>query len=426
MENYEELPNRHRNHIIESLSDRFMRKYIPIEWVLNQFQIDYGTDYNCEITTVNGVTGNNFTIQLKGKEIELNKEKIKINLKRTTITRWLKRLEPTMIIVYICDEDEAFWMWFDNDTVDLTKNNTSFLVSVDRQNSLSKTLWSEVSKYIENIFLRKHLLYETPKISSKNEEAWKSFADENYEKAVFLFKEALEETPLDISMLEGIAISQYRNHNYLNALVNISKAIELKTNDNYLLIQASILTEKGFLERDQNQIREAIKIYSHLFSQGYSSYYLHYNFGSALTKMKKYDDSIIHYELAVAIDRNKPEVWNNLANSYLNLGMHEKEMECYDNALQLNPNLAESIFSKGSSLFRYFGKLEQGLELMLLATTKTSRHEVDNPYVFFWIAESYIKKGDLKNAKYWNKRGLMFFPIDKFLLDQKERILIKK
>lgn len=145
MENY---PNRHRNHEIETLSDRFLKNYIPVSWITNFFEIDYGTDYNCEITSERQVTGNNFSIQLKGKETEQNQDSIKIILKRTNINRLLNRLEPTIIIVYIVDENEAYWKWFEDNTVDLTQSNDSYTVSIPRDNKLSKLNWTVISEHV--------------------------------------------------------------------------------------------------------------------------------------------------------------------------------------------------------------------------------------------------------------------------------------
>lgn len=123
-----------------------------------------------------------------------------------------------------------------------------------------------------------------------------------------------------------------------------------------------------------------------------------------------------------SINPNKPEVWNNLANSYMHLQVFNLQMLCYDKALQINPNLPEALFSKGSSLFKYYGKVEEGLKLMLQSLEKSNRHEIDNPNVFFWISEAYLSKKDFKNAKAWNNKGLLFFPIDSFLSSQKKRI----
>ena len=418
----ESFPNRHRNHEIETLSERFFKNCFPEGWIINSFNIDYGTDYNCEITTDRKVTGNNFSIQLKGKETETHNETIKISLKRTNINRWLNRLEPTMIIVFIVDEKEAFWTWFENDTVDLTQQNESFTITISRQNRLSKIDPNLISKYVGSIFSKRHLLYNAPKLDNQNEQAWKAFFDNKFEKALSFFYELIKQEPNDTSVLQGIALSEYNLFNYQKALVNINKALEIENNDSFNLNKASILTEQGFLNNDNSKIFEAIDIYKKIISNGNASSTLFYNYGSALTKLTEYEESISYFKKAIRLNPNKPEVWNNLGNSYMNLEQHHLEMECYDNALQINPDLGETLFSKGSSLFRYFGNIEEGLSLMLKATEKTNRYEIDNPNVFFWIAEAYLSKRDFENSVKWNKKGLICFSADTYLIAQKTRI----
>ncbi len=91
---------------------------------------------------------------------------------------------------------------------------------------------------------------------------------------------------------------------------------------------------------------------------------LYYNFASALTKKAEYEKSIEYFLKAIHLNPNNPMYWNNLGNSYMNIGDHIKEMTCYDNALTLNSDQAETLFSKGSSLFRYFGRIDEGLALI--------------------------------------------------------------
>jgi tetratricopeptide (TPR) repeat protein len=420
------FPNRHRNHEIETLSERFFKNCCPVSWVINTFKLDYGTDYNCEITTDKKVTGNNFSVQLKGKETESSSETVKISLDRKNINRWLNKLEPTMIIVFIVDENEAFWIWFENNTVDLTKKNESFTISIPRQNKLSKIDWDFISNYVGSIFSKRHLLYEEPKLNNENKDGWKAFFEDKFEKALSIFYELIKETPSDPSILQGIALSEYKLFNYQKALVNINKALEIENNDVFNLNKASILTEQGFSNNDNSRILEAIEIYKKVISHGHNSSSLFYNYGSALTKLHEYEKSIAYFKKAIQINPNKPEVWNNLGNAYMNIGEHYLEMQCYDNALQINPDLGETLFSKGSSLFRYFGNIDDGLPLMLTATEKTNRHEIDNPYVFFWIAEAYLSKGDFENSIKWNSKGLTFFSSDNYLITQKARIDEKK
>lgn len=418
----ESFPNRHRNHEIETLSDRFLCNQLPTSWVINKFQIDYGTDYNCEITTENQVTGNNFSIQLKGKETEQNQERIKITLKRANINRWLNRLEPTMIIVFIVDENEAYWKWFEDNTVDLTQKNESFSISIPRQNKLSKLDWDIIAAHIRQVFSRRHLLYDTPKLDSLNEKGWKAFYENNFEEALSEFYKIIKGNPNDISVLEAIAISEYNIFNYQKALVYINKAIEIEDNNGFHLTKASILTEQGFANNNNVKIYEAINIYKTIIKSGEESAQLYYNYGSALTKINEYKSSIEYFKKSLELNPNRPETWNNLGNSYMNIGEHQLEMVCYDNALLINPNLPETLFSKGSSLFRYFGYVNEGLDLMLKATEMGKRHEIDNPYVFFWIAEAYLAMKDFLNAIKWNNKGLLFFTSDEYLQQQRLRI----
>src|SRR5690606_26294009 len=136
--------------------------------------------------------------------------------------RWLNRLEPTMLIAYVVNENEAFWMWFKEDSVDLTKENKTFSISIPRRNKLSELNWDYISKYIQEIFSKRYLLYDIPKINDKNKEAWKAFCNHQYEKALSFFYELVKtDYPKDSLILEAIAISEYQLFNYQKALISI-------------------------------------------------------------------------------------------------------------------------------------------------------------------------------------------------------------
>lgn len=418
----EKLPNRHRNHQIESLSERYFNKYVPVSWVVNKLQLDYGTDLNCEIAIDNNVTGMNFSVQLKGKEKEIDSNFIKIIIKRSTLNRWLKKLEPTLIIVYIVNEDEAFWLWFEDNTIDLTLNNESFTLIIPRENKLSKVDWGDYVKYVENIFKKRHLLYNIPKITDLNKEAWQYYFNGKFGKALILFYDLIEKSPEDPLLLEIIAVCEYQLFNYQKALIYINKALDIEKNINFKLNKASILSEQGFLNNDKLKINEAILIYESLISENYSSVRVFYNLGNALSKLGKFEEGVKQYKKALNINPNKPYIWNNLGNSYMNLKRHDLEMQCYDKALTIDPNLPEALFSKGSSLFKFFGETNESLKLMLKSSEFTDRFKYDNPYFFFWISEVYFKRNEIDNAKKWNEDGLNYFPTDRFLIIQNKKL----
>src|SRR5690606_23881874 len=113
------------------------------------------------------------------------------------------------------------------------------------------------------------------------------------------------DNPRSASIFQAIALSEFKMFNYQKALVNINKALQIEINDIFNLNKASILTEQGFLYKDDSKIFEAIEIYEKLFISGHSSYVLFYNYGSALTKLKEFEKSIFYFKKAIKIDPNQ-------------------------------------------------------------------------------------------------------------------------
>ena len=194
-----------------------------------------------------------------------------------------------MVVAYIVDEKEAFWVWFGNNTVDLTLKNETYTISIPRVNKLSNNNWENISIYVSEIFSKRNLLYDVPKIDEQNKNAWKSFYEHKFEKALSIFNELLKQIPKDTSILEAMALCEYQLFNYQKALININDALEIRYSDNFILNKASILTEQGFYGKDFHLINEAIKLYEKLLLNGDTSYGLYYNYGSALMKINKFE-----------------------------------------------------------------------------------------------------------------------------------------
>ncbi|MCU0392073.1 MAG: DUF4365 domain-containing protein [Thermoflexibacter sp.] len=422
-----DYPKRDRNHIIEEYSERFLKSHIPIEWVINKFHIDYGTDYNCEIASKEGeVTGRNFTIQLKGKEKESDDEFIKVTkIKRTTINRWLKRLEPTLIVVYVIDEKEAYWLWFKEDTVDLTKSNDSFLINIPRLNRFSTISWSDVEKNIIEIFNKKHLLYTNPKNVKFHDEkqAWNYYYQGNYEKSLSIFNELIKTDNLNALYWNAIAIIYYQLYEYKKALIAINNALNIVKDEQTLLLnKATILTEFGMQNSDSIKMELAKEIYESL-DKYKNDYNYYYNYANVLSGLKLYEKAEYNYVKCLELNPNFAEAWKNLGTNYFNTRKHQKEIECYDNALIINPNLPQALFSKGITIFKVYNQVNDGLELMQKAIKNSHNDQLamSYPHAFFWIAEAYYALKDIQNALNWNDKGLTNNPSDEYLLNQRKR-----
>jgi tetratricopeptide (TPR) repeat protein len=414
-------PDRHRNHEIEALSDRYLNSIVPISWVVNKFTVDYGTDYNCEISLDGKVSGINFTIQLKGKETEKGNEFITVNkIKRTTINRWIRRLEPTMLVVYIVDENEAYWTWVESNLVDLTKENKTFQIKILRDKPYSKIDWESITKYLVEIFKRKNLLYDIPG-KGENEDAWILYFDKKFDKALPFFKD-LAKSKNDALIFNALAVCHYELYQYREALIAINEAIKLKESNSLYLNKASILTELGTSNKDKHILFQANDIYKNLLNSGDVTEDLLFNYSNALRAIGDFESAGLLLDEVIRINPNNAKAWKNLGSIYWEYGKHDKELECYNKALSIQPDLQEALFSKGITLFKAFGKTEKGLDLMIRSTKISDRFKFDFPYVYFWIAEAFLSQRSIEEAKKWNLMGLDIVPSDPYLLTQKEKI----
>jgi tetratricopeptide (TPR) repeat protein len=81
-----------------------------------------------------------------------------------------------------------------------------------------------------------------------------------------------------------------------------------------------------------------------------------YNKGLALVNLGKYEEAINCYNEAIAIDPKFAEAWANKGSALGNLNRYEEEIECYDKTIEINPKIVEAWFNKGvvlENLSRY-------------------------------------------------------------------------
>ena len=223
-------PNRHRNHILETESNKFFSFQVPNEWYIDKPDHDYGIDYIVNIVTNNQVTGLSFSVQLKSKIEEKKDDFAVISLKHSTLGLFNTKLEPVLIVAYIQEEKEAYWCWYNELEFDLTSSQKSYTINIPKANKLSQIDWGSISKYVQDIFSVKMLVdgiksLEYEEISNSHILAWKYYFSQDYEKSIFYFKNLLVENPNDIAILEGLAQSQYNTFHYKEAINNINKAI---------------------------------------------------------------------------------------------------------------------------------------------------------------------------------------------------------
>lgn len=423
-------PNRHNNHILETESNKFFNNHVPNEWFIDKPDHDYGIDFAVNIVLNNQVTGLSFSVQLKSKIKEIYTKSSSIKLKHSTLGLFNTKLEPVLLIVYVQVDKEAYWCWYNDLIIDLTSTQKTYTVQIPKTNKLSQIDWESVSKYIQSVFSIKMLVegiktLEYDEISNSQVLAWKYYFSKDFEKAVFYFKNLLKETPNDIATLEGLAQCQYNIFNYKEAIISINKAIELAGNINQYLTKACILAEDGMQNGIKGKIIEAKNLFKDFLDQNNKQFIYHYNYANTLSRLGYNQEAIEHFNICLKLNPNFEQAWKNLGQVYFDVGEHEKEITCYDNALRINPKLPQALFSKGVTLSHIYNKDKEGLNLMLQAIGNDDNMLLEFQYGYFGIAYAYEKLGNIKESLTWINKGLDHYSDDIIYLNFKSNLLIK-
>lgn len=414
-----EFPNRHKNHVLESASERFVKYHLPSEWIFTTPSNDYGIDLICEVVEDEKVIGLEFGIQLKAKRTENNSEFVTVKgIKRSTINYWLNSIKPVILIVYVEDEKKAYYKWIKDNCFDLTKENAEFQIKINKKDTLSEKHIENISFYVKQFYLKMFKLKNLPEPNS--ELAWQLYIKGNHEEALPYFKKM----PKSGNVLCAISLCYYSKFQYKNALIYINKALKYESNNStFLSNKASILIELGETENDEKLIIEGLKIIELLIDEDKITTNVYYNYGNGLGYLGLYREAEVVYKEVLESNPNKAEAWKNLGMVYHNLNQFDKEIECYDKSLLINPHLIQALTSKGNTLMKVYSKFHEALALYkrVLEIDKEQKYKFEYPYVDFYIAECYFRIGNISEAKKWNGIGLENNPTDEYFLSQKSR-----
>ncbi|WP_409149131.1 DUF4365 domain-containing protein [Sphingobacterium sp. BS-2] len=415
---------------METESNKFYNKYLPNEWFVDKPEHDYGIDYITHISINGQVTGLNFSVQLKSKERETNQQHISISIKQSTLGLFNTKLEPVLLVAYVQEDQEAYWYWYNDLDLDLTKIKKTVRINIPRSNKISQIDWNFIAKYVQDIFSIKTFIdsirtLEYRELSDTEVLAWRNYYAGKYEDAAFYFKSLLKQKQKNkISVLEGLAHSQYMSFNYKEALQTINKCIEIDGRDNQYLTKGCILAEDGAATGNKAKLIEGKNIFYQYLLEGTDNENGHYNFANTLKSLGDLEEAAKQYKLCLQINPNNALAWKNLGSIYYELHDHEEEIHCYDKALKINPKLPQALFSKGVTLSYIFNKYDEGLSLMLKSSEQEEEMMNGFPIGYFWIAYTYEKLAKIDKSLYNINKGLSIDPENQFMLDFKTDLLI--
>lgn len=244
------------------------------------------------------------------------------------------------------------------------------------------------------------------------EAAWDAFTRGDFDRAGVELRAYVRESPGIQPAWEALAWAEYQQFRYYEAVVSINRALDLNPGSRQAMsMRACILAEYGIRTGDQRSVREATEVFTELLcGDPENDWVLHYNLGNTLSALSHTAEAIEHYRRAIELEPADPRIWKNLGSAYHNIGEHGLEMECFDQALALDPKHVIALVSKGVSTLIDFGRAEEAIQLMERALEIDPDLVVTWPHTWYWLAEAYRSAGTLTDALHWLDQGLRHLP----------------
>lgn len=123
------------------------------------------------------------------------------------------------------------------------------------------------------------------------------------------------------------------------------------------------------------------------------------NRGVVLTRMQRYPEAIASYEQATAIRPNYPDAWNNRGVVLLELQKYQEAIACYEQAIQAKPDYADAWNNRGVA----FSKMQEYEQAVI---SYNQALQIKNDYTDAWnnrgVALSKLQKYEAAIDSYDN------------------------
>jgi hypothetical protein len=144
----EKLPQRPDAHQLEEKSERFFHGCLPRNWTAERPKHDYGVDLRVDINDGSDVTGHELLVQLKASARPSADETERMQLKVSTFNLLRNKLQVVILVKYIEEENEAYWLLLKSIQVP-SQDQETFTVHIPKTNRLSVAPWDEIAGHVQ-------------------------------------------------------------------------------------------------------------------------------------------------------------------------------------------------------------------------------------------------------------------------------------
>ena len=145
-----EFPIRPQAHNLEELSERFFNNNLPDNWTSEKPRTDYGIDLRIDIFEGENATGLELLVQLKASQSSTEGENEQVTLKTTTYNHLWDKLQVVMLVKYVIETNEAYWILLSKVPQPDQKQKT-FTVNIPKHNMLSNIDWEDIKEYVRKV-----------------------------------------------------------------------------------------------------------------------------------------------------------------------------------------------------------------------------------------------------------------------------------
>ncbi len=151
---HRQFPQRTESHQLEELSERYFVNSLPRSWRCEKPSSDYGVDLRVHIFEDNRATGLELLVQLKASQTAPHAEYVTVRLKVTTYNLLNDVLPVVMLVKYIEDENEAYWLLL-REIPKPNQDQQTFTVRIPKRNRLSLIDWNLRQEDVRRVTDRK-------------------------------------------------------------------------------------------------------------------------------------------------------------------------------------------------------------------------------------------------------------------------------
>jgi hypothetical protein len=150
-----ELPQRPSEHQLEDESFAFFLQHLPRGWTCDRPQHDYGVDLRVGLAEDGRVNGQQLVVQLKATATAPPGGSVALVLSVPTLNYLRAMLEVALVVKYVADESEAYWLLLKDFTIQLGQGQKTVTIRLPRANRITDNPWPRIAAHVQAVHYRK-------------------------------------------------------------------------------------------------------------------------------------------------------------------------------------------------------------------------------------------------------------------------------